>query len=50
LSAEAAAVGVARVPSLVIGGRLYVGSLSFASLSALIEVELAPGILERWLD
>ncbi len=42
------ASGVRASPSLVVGGRIYHGGVSNkASLQALVEVELAPGVLDN---
>ncbi len=39
--------GVRFTPSVVIGGRLYTGTKSFDELAALVDRELAPGVLGR---
>ena len=49
VKAEARRVGVSRTPAVVLGGQLYLGALSFRQLSNLVELELAPGLLESWL-
>jgi protein-disulfide isomerase len=40
--------GITKTPSLVIGGRLYVGTKSQNELMYLIRRQLRPGLLERW--
>jgi protein-disulfide isomerase len=53
LAAEVAAsrrAGVLATPATVIGSRIYYGEMSFEDLVALVELELAPGLLGRWLD
>jgi protein-disulfide isomerase len=40
-------LGVTLTPSVVLGGRLYIGVHTFDELRSLIDLELAPGILER---
>ena len=39
--------GVTYTPSLVVGGRIYVGMRSDTDLLALVNLELRPGLLER---
>lgn len=39
--------GITQTPSVVIGGRHYVGTKTFLELRSLIEEELRPGLLER---
>jgi protein-disulfide isomerase len=39
--------GIRQTPSVVIGGRHYVGTKTFLELRALVEEELRPGLLER---
>ena len=47
---EAARVGVAHTPSVVIGGRIYIGRPQASNLMRLIELQLAPGMLGTWLE
>jgi len=42
-------LGISRTPTLVLGGRAYVGTQSFEVLRGLVDRELAPGLLERYL-
>jgi protein-disulfide isomerase len=44
---QARRAGVRHTPSLILGGRLYTGTKSFDELAALVDRELAPGILGR---
>jgi protein-disulfide isomerase len=39
--------GVHHTPSIVVGGRLYTGTKSFDEMAALVDRELAPGVLGR---
>ena len=45
--AAARRAGIRHTPSLVLGGRLYIGTKSFDELSSLIDRELMPGVLGR---
>lgn len=47
LVAQARAAGVRRTPSVVIGGRLYEGSLTRRQVMAIIAEERRPGLLEQ---
>jgi protein-disulfide isomerase len=44
---QARRAGVRHTPSLVVGGRLYTGTKSFDEVAALVDRELAPGVLGR---
>jgi protein-disulfide isomerase len=44
---QARRAGVRHTPSLVVGGRLYSGTKSFDEVAALVDRELAPGVLGR---
>jgi len=43
----ALAAGVRYTPSVILGGRLYTGTKSFDEMAALVDRELAPGVLGR---
>ena len=45
--AAARRAGIRHTPSLVLGGRLYIGTKSFDELASLIDRELMPGVLGR---